>query len=404
MKFLLLWIIGAILYFIFSSQPINSAIGILTAFIICFFTALISNIISDKRIAYILFFTITLTSFFGITETLTGSHATSTQPFLFGLSFYTATLAYLIFTKKYLKYTDVIKLSNPLLLATGPIALFIKDYQYRSFSKRFNYYFPYIVIGVFFYQIIAVPLTHTFELINSTDLISALVFASIFELFVYANFCGLSLIIYGLFGIIGYRVPLNFRQPFTSTNVIDFWKGWHTSLSPVLKNLFYLPLRKKYSSSIALLGVYLASAMWHGVTFNFLLWGLFHALMFIVTIYLLKYRIKYLPLLILIIAIVIGRLLFADSQTERLIEKLNFTYNGFHHAFKVLKEIPNSSKAAILLGFSLISIEFFFRNFKNVSKRNYKHLRTPISLCLLVIIGILLANNSGVDFAVYGQR
>ena len=337
MKFLLLWIIGAILYFIFSSQPINSAIGILTAFIICFFTALISNIISDKRIAYILFFTITLTSFFGITETLTGSHATSTQPFLFGLSFYTATLAYLIFTKKYLTYTDVIKLSNPLLLATGPISLFIKDYQYRSFSKRFNYYFPYIVIGVFFYQIIAVPLTHTFELINSTDLISALVFASIFELFVYANFCGLSLIIYGLFGIIGYRVPLNFRQPFTSTNVIDFWKGWHTSLSPVLKNLFYLPLRKKYSSSIALLGVYLASAMWHGVTFNFLLWGIFHTLMFIVTIYLLKYRIKYLPLLILIIAIVIGRLLFADSQTERLIEKLKFTYNGFHHAFTVFK-------------------------------------------------------------------
>lgn len=404
MNFILLWIIGAVLYLIFSSELLNSSIGIISAFILCSLIALISNTISDKRIAYILFFTITLTSFFGITETLTGSHATSTQPFLFGLSFYTATLAYLIITSNKLKSIDIVKSSNPLLLITGPITLFIKDYSYRSFNKRFNYYFPYIIVGLFFYQIIAVPLTLTFELINHTDLISALVFASIFELFVYANFCGLSLIIFGIFGIFGYKIPLNFRQPFTSTNVIEFWKGWHTSLSPVLKNLFYLPLRKKFSSSIALFGVYIASAMWHGVTFNFLLWGIFHASIFILTIYILKNRVRYLPVILLVMAIVIGRLLFADSQTDRLIAKLHFTYSGFDNVINILREIPNSSKAAILLGFGLISVEFFFRNLKIVSKRNYKHLRTPVSLCLLMLIGILLANNIGVDFAVYGQR
>lgn len=404
MNFILLWIIGAALYFIFSLHSLNAAIGFLSALTLCFFTILLSNTIADKRIAYILFFTVTLTSIFGITETLTGSHATSTQPFLFGLSFYTATLAYLIFTKKDLNSIDVLKVSNPLLLATGPISLFIKDYRHRNFSKRFNYFFPYIIVGIFYYQIIAIPLTKAFGLINSTDVISALIFASIFELFVYANFCGLSLIIFGLFGIIGYKVPLNFRQPFTSTNVIDFWKGWHTSLSPVLKALFYVPLRRKFSSSIALLGVYLASAMWHGVTFNFLLWGIFHALMFILTIHLLKHRIKYLPLLILIIAIVIGRLLFADSETDRLIDKLTFSYNGYDSVLKILKELPNTSKAAMILGFGLILIEFLFRNSRNVAKRNYKHLRTPVSLFLLVSIGVLLATNVGVNFAVYGQR
>lgn len=92
------------------------------------------------------------------------------------------------------------------------------------------------------------------------------------------------------------------------------------------------------------------------------------------------------------------------SQTDRLIAKLHFTYSGFDNVINILREIPNSSKAAILLGFGLISVEFFFRNLKIVSKRNYKHLRTPVSLCLLMLIGILLANNIGVDFAVYGQR
>ena len=144
-----------------------------------------------------------------------------------------------------------LKASNPILLATGPIALFIKNIRYKSFRKRFKYFFPFILVGVFYYQIIAVPLTESFELIEATDLISSLVFATIFELFVYANFCGLSLIIYGLFGLLGFKVPLNFKQPFSSSNIIDFWKGWHTSLSTVLKSLFYAPLRKKFSSSVA---------------------------------------------------------------------------------------------------------------------------------------------------------
>ena len=119
------------------------------------------------------------------------------------------------------------------------------------------------------FQIIGIPLTEFFFLIESTDVVSSIIFAAIFEIFVYANFCGLSLLLFGLFGLFGYRIPLNFNQPFSSRNIIEFWRGWHTSLSKVLKVLFYKPLRKKRSLFIALIGVYIASAMWHGVTLNF---------------------------------------------------------------------------------------------------------------------------------------
>ena len=89
------------------------------------------------------------------------------------------------------------------------------------------------------FQVVANPLTEFFFLIEKTDAVSSIFFAGIFELFVYMNFCGLSLLIYGIFGLIGYKIPLNFKQPFSSNNIIEFWRGWHTSLSEVLKELFY---------------------------------------------------------------------------------------------------------------------------------------------------------------------
>ena len=136
---------------------------------------------------------------------------------------------------------------------------------------------PYIILGLFLFQTIGTPLSLVLGLIEYTDSISSIVFAIIFELFIYANFCGLSLIVYGMSGIIGYKIPLNFRQPFSSNNIIEFWRGWHLSLSLVLKNLFYSPIRKLFGTSAAVIAVFFASSLWHGVTINFLIWGLLHA-------------------------------------------------------------------------------------------------------------------------------
>ena len=409
MKYLHLWFVASIIYFFsYSGQFLDTFNQVISATSFCVFIFFFLKTYISENIKiflpYILFFVVTFTSLFGLTETLTGFYAGSKKLYLFGLSFYTTSLAYIIFNNRQLTIKDAIKVSNPLLLATGPIALFIKNFKYRSFKKRFNYFYPFVIIGIFYYQVIAVPLTETFQLIEFTDLVSSLTFACIFELFVYSNFCGLSLIIYGLFGILGYKVPLNFKQPFSSSNVIDFWKGWHLSLSTVLKSLFYNPLRKKFSTTTALLVVYLSSALWHGVTINFLLWGLFQAMMFIITIYLLKFKIKYLPLIVLLIAIILGRFLFLESQTDRLLEKLTFSFDGFNNV-SLLMTVPNTSKISLILGFFLIVIEFFFQKTKIMSKRNYKHLRNPLVLFIITAIGILLINNSiGYNFAVYGQR
>ena len=352
---------------------------------------------------YVLFFSVTITSALGLTKTLTGSHASSDNILLYGISFYTASIAYMLHCKQ-LSAKSIATCSNPLLLITGPIATCFRSIHHHSFKKRFTYFFPYILVGLFLHQAIATPLTKAFDLIALTDMISSCAFAVIFELFVYANFCGLSLLIFGVCGIIGVRIPLNFRQPFSSTNIVEYWRGWHTSLSTVLKSLFYAPTKRCLGTFPAIFLVYLASAMWHGVTANFFLWGLFHASAFVLTIVCLRKAAFLTSFVLMIAGVLIGRVLFADSDLDRLLEKLSFKYDGFV-ALTRLAELPNTSKLAILLGLCFIVAEMVFQKCKYFNKRDYKFYRIPIiQLLLLVITLVTICDQSGVDYAVYGQR
>ena len=403
-----LWLIGGLVCFTLKPLAINPIIGIISPLLIC---ALIVVVINNpvmgnykyRSVPLLLFFSITITSFFGLTATMTGSYTGSSSLGLYGLSFYTASLAYHFKDKTTLQLSDVLKISNPLLLITGPIALFIKSRRHVSFVRRINYYAPFLIIGIFYYKIIATPLINLFPLIEKTDIASSLLFALIFEIFVYTNFCGLSLIIYAFFGLLGYKVPLNFRQPFSSTNAVEFWRGWHLSLSMVLKSIFYSPIRKKYSSNIAIFAVFIASALWHGISLNYLIWGCFHTAIFIISLYALKIGLKFIPLLLLFVGIILGRLISADSTSERLFEKLSFSYDGMG-AFNSIVAAGGSTKIALLIGLVVIMIEFFFQKHRLVAKRNYKFLRTPGALVCIFFVTIFFINSGVNGFAVYGQR
>ena len=103
------------------------------------------------------------------------------------------------------------------------------------------------------------------------------------------------------------------------------------------------------------------------------------------------------------IIIVIGRLIFADGDTERLLQKLSFNFDGFDGAFSILTASTHSH-ISLIFGLCMIFVEFAFRKKRVMHNRNYKHLRSPFMLCVLCILGLLLISNVGVDYAVYGQR
>ena len=84
-------------------------------------------------------------------------------------------------------------------------------------------------------------------------------------------------------------------------------------------------------------------------------------------------------------------------------QKLLFSYEGLG-ALDTIWFLPITTKLSLIMGFSLIAIEVFFRNTKMLKKRTYKHLRTPISLAVMLVIIILLIDQGALNYAVYGQR
>lgn len=383
-----------------SSFTINKCLSALLGSILI---TLIYQIFKIKIIAYVLFFTTSITLLFSLSEPMTGMYIESSNILLFGLSFYSLSLANLIYRNEKLEIKDIIIAANPLILFTGPIAVFYRDYSKSSFKRRAIVFFPFLIIGIFFFKIIATPLTRFFFLINATDLFTVIVYGIIFELFIYFNFAGLSLIVYAFFGIFGIGLPLNFRQPFSSRNLIEFWRGWHVTLSYVLKYLFYNPTKTRFNSSIALFVVFLSSALWHGVTLNFIYWGTFHASCFILTKFLLNNKLKILPIFLMIFGIIFGRILFSDSDIDRLLLKLSF--GDFNFDFTFLDTIGVNSIFSLILGFLIVFLEFFYKNNRFFKQKTYKIYRLPaLQLFLVILIILLVSESNGLNFAAYGQR
>ncbi len=95
---------------------------------------------------------------------------------------------------------------------------------------------------------------------------------------IYFDFYGYSLMAMGLGRMIGVGLPENFREPYLARGVRDFYRRWHVTLGRWFRNYVYIPLggnRKGEGRTVLnLLVVWILTSIWHGVTVNFLLWGL----------------------------------------------------------------------------------------------------------------------------------
>jgi hypothetical protein len=135
-----------------------------------------------------------------------------------------------------------------------------------------------------------------------------------------------------------------------------------------------------------------------------MLWGVFHGACFYVTVFFLKRNIKILPTVILFIGVVVGRLIFADSETERLATKLQFIYSDTS-AINDLLKLNYSTKLSILLVILFASAEILLRNTKLFRQRKYKFYRLPVVQLMLLMLTLgIVSNGGGIDYAIYGQR
>jgi len=106
-----------------------------------------------------------------------------------------------------------------------------------------------------------------------------------FTLQIYFDFSGYSDMAIGLGRILGFRLLENFKNPYLATSFTDFWRRWHISLSSWIKEYLYIPLggsRVSTARSYANLCIcFLLSGLWHGASWNFVIWGCFHGVILV---------------------------------------------------------------------------------------------------------------------------
>ena len=104
---------------------------------------------------------------------------------------------------------------------------------------------------------------------------------------IYFDFSGYSDMAIGIGRMIGFRFPENFDNPYTSKSITEFWRRWHITLGAFMKFYLYIPLggnkvktnRRLYFN---LWFVFLISGLWHGASWNFVIWGAFHGFFLVI--------------------------------------------------------------------------------------------------------------------------
>lgn len=230
-----------------------------------------------------------------------------------------------------------------------------------------------------------------------------------YSLQIFSDFCGYSLMAIGLARGLGFKLPPNFNMPYISLSVTEFWQRWHISLSSWLRDYLYISLggnrKGEFRIYVNLLITMILGGLWHGASWNFILWGVGHGLALAIHKIWLKYTqgltIKNLFvykllawsltfLTVILLWIPFRTYEFSDSIVyfSRLVGNLDSDYNGFDwfHATSILViaigiswHIAFILKAKFLFAFPaksptswyfIISILFSFMMFLTLSPQN----------------------------------
>ena len=122
--------------------------------------------------------------------------------------------------------------------------------------------------------------------ISQTGTISLWLAAISYTLQIYFDFSGYSDMAIGLGKVFGFHFLENFNYPYIARNITDFWRRWHISLSTWFRDYVYIPLGGNRVSKLKwlrnILVVWMLTGLWHGASWNFILWGLYYGILLII--------------------------------------------------------------------------------------------------------------------------
>jgi alginate O-acetyltransferase complex protein AlgI len=238
-------------------------------------------------------------------DTLNHVSSTTLLPFLnvvlpIGISFYTFhTISYIVdvttgrvkATSNILEYLTYVGLFAQLV--AGPIVRFRQiedDLEHIDGTPKLDFMargLGFFVVGLIKKVIVADtiagyidPMIASYQTMSTA---SAWLAALGFTFQLYYDFSGYSDMAVGLGYLFGLRIPQNFNAPYRASNIADFWRRWHMSLSSWLRDYLYIPLggnRHGISRTyFNLMVTMLLGGLWHGANWTFVIWGAYHGLL-----------------------------------------------------------------------------------------------------------------------------
>lgn len=179
---------------------------------------------------------------------------------------------------------------------------------------------------------------------------------------IYFDFSGYSDMAIGLGRMMGFSFPENFNNPYISKNISEFWRRWHITLGQWMKDYLYIPLGgNRVDSKIRLYFnlwfVFLISGLWHGASWNFLIWGAFHGLFLILDrLFLIKVLSRLgnvFSVIFTFFIVVIGWVFFRIEDFGSALEFLStlFQFTPINESFEVLPSFYLIFILAILFSF-----------------------------------------------------
>ena len=217
-----------------------------------------------------------------------------------GISFFT----FQIMSYQFDLYLNKVKLQkNPLKLGlyialfpqliAGPIIRYIdvaeqidnRKLQFDSFAYGIQRFIIGLGKKVLIADAFGIIADYVFaQPVNEISTLLAWVGAIAYTLQIYFDFSGYSDMAIGLGYMLGFKFLENFNYPYIAKTVQDFWRRWHISLSSWFRDYVYIPLggNRKGNVYVNLFIVFFVTGLWHGASWNFVLWGLWHGIFLVI--------------------------------------------------------------------------------------------------------------------------
>lgn len=222
---------------------------------------------------------------------------------------------------------------------------------------------------------------------------------------IYFDFSGYSDMAIGLGRMFGFKFPENFRYPYQSVSITDFWRRWHITLSTWFKEYLYIPLggnrRGLARQALNLLIVWSLTGFWHGAGWNFVMWGLYYfVILFIEKLFLLKALDKlpkFFRHVYALLLIIIGWVIFASDDVSVLLPYLGSMF-GANGAIGGMDVYTLLTKAVLLIICCVASTELPKKLFLSaagaMNEKAAFTLKSVLMIALLALSMILLIGDS----------